>query len=334
MTFRPTLSQRRWLGCAVAACFLASFTLFAQELMRNLPPPPPDPNDFKVSSDVELVLLDVSVKDRDGGYPSELTREQFRILEDGKPVEISVFNKQDVPVTVGLVVDSSGSVRPKRSDVITASMTLVQKSNPKDELFLVTFNDSVRLGLPESMPFTDDYRTFRQTLLDIEPRGRTALYDGLKLGMKHLGNGRCDKKTLVVISDGGDNSSEATLDDVVRMAQESLATIYTVGIFTPDDKEKNPGVLKKLAALTGGQAFMTQGEPGELVPICEKIAKDIRNRYTIGYVPQADNGTGKARKIKVEVNAGDGRQFAVRTRTEYRPFSLRSAAAPSGNSLR
>lgn len=282
----------------------------------SVPPPPRDPNDFTVSSDVEVVLLDVSVKDSNGGFASGLTKDKFRVLEDGKQQPITIFSAQDIPVTVGLVVDYSGSVRPKRPEVITAALTFVQRSHPQDEVFVVNFNDTVKLGLPENTKFTDDIVMLRSALMGGEMRGRTSLYDGLKLALKHLEDGRRDKKTLVLIADGGDNMSETTEDEIFRLAEESAATIYTVGIYNPDDKDKNPGFLRRLANLTGGEYF----EPGsidQLVPVCEKIAKDIRNRYTIGYVPSNREFDGKVRKIRVLASAADRGKLSVRTRTHY-----------------
>ena len=292
--------------------------LFIPVEKTPLPPPPPevDPNDFRVSSDVELVLLDVSVKDKNGGFVSGLPRTAFKIFEDKQQQPITVFAAQDVPVTVGLVVDNSGSVRPKKAEIVTAALTFVTQSNAKDELFLVNFNDHVYFGLPDDMPFTDNRVLLRNAMLHNQPRGRTALYDAIRDALEHLEKGRLDKKTLVVISDGGDNASETTRDEIMRMAERSLATIYTVGIFNPDDKDKNPGFLKDLASLTGGEAYMPE-DISHLVGICEKIARDIRNRYTIGFVPPAHATEEKKRRLKIVATGEDGRVLEARTRTYY-----------------
>jgi VWFA-related protein len=280
--------------------------------------PPADPDAFTISSDVELVLLDVSVKDSEGGFVSGLSKDSFRIYDEGKPVPITVFASQDAPVTVGLVVDNSGSVRPKRPEVVTAALTFVQRSNPHDEMFVVNFNDSVWFGLPPAIPFSDNIHQLRSALLSNPTQGRTALYDAVKAALIHLEKGRMDKKTLVVISDGGDNASETSEKDVVEMAERSLATIYTIGIYDPDAKDKNPGFLKKLANLTGGLYFHPQ-ELRFLVRDCEQIAKDIRSRYTLGFVPAAhdDPGQRRVRRIKVIATGENQRPLKVRTRTHY-----------------
>jgi VWFA-related protein len=282
----------------------------------TLPPPPADPNDFRVSSEVELVLLDVSVKDEKGGFVSGLKKENFKIYDNKVEQPITVFAAQDVPVTVGLVVDNSGSVRPKKGEIVTAALTFVGQSNPHDEIFVVNFNDTVRLGLPRNVPFTDDRKLLRDALLLNPAQGRTALFDALQLALEHLEKGRLSKKTLVLISDGGDNSSGLKEDELMDMVDRSLATIYTVGIFNPGDKDKNPGFLKDLAKTSGGEAFIPENI-NHLVGICEKIARDIRNRYTIGFAPPADAHDGKEHKLKVVATGEAGRKMEVRTRTHY-----------------
>ena len=282
----------------------------------KVPPPPIDPDAYRVSSHVELVLLDVSVKNSDGGFVSGLEKADFKVFENKVEQTITAFNAQDVPVTVGLVVDNSGSVRPKKPEIITAALTFVTNSNPHDEIFIVNFNDRVMMGLREDMPFSADRNILRQALLKNPAQGRTALYDGLVTALEHLGKGRLSKKTLVLISDGGDNSSEISHDELMRKAEESLATIYTVGIYDANDRDKNPGFLKDLARTTGGEAFIPQN-PSHLVGVCEKIAKDIRNRYTIGYVPFNREYDGKPRKLKVIASSPEGKKYEVRTRTHY-----------------
>jgi VWFA-related protein len=295
----------------------------------KLPPPPEDPNEFRVSSEVDLVLLDVAVRDpKNGGFVSGLKKDQFQVFENKTETPITVFAAQDAPVTVGLVVDNSGSVRPKKAEIVTAALTFITESNPKDELFVVNFNDRVMFGLPDDVKFTDDRTLLRQALLSNPAQGRTALYDALKLALHHIEQGRLDKKTLVLVSDGGDNMSETTRDEIMEMAERSLATIYTVGIFNPDDKDKNPGFLKDLAKLTGGEAYMPENI-SHLVGVCQKIAHDIRNRYTLGFAPGSPND-GKRHRIKVVATGDDGRRLEARTRTHYvavpRQARSRSAA--------
>lgn len=311
----------------IAFLAAASLTvLIAQEITKPAPMPftypgpalpPIDPNDFKLSSDVELVLLDASVKDPKGGFVSGLKKENFHILENGKPQSITVFQAGDIPVTLGLVVDNSGSMRNKRPDVVVAALTFVQQSNPKDELFVVNFNDRVSFGLPPNQPFTDVHGPLREALLTNPVQGRTSLNDALKAALAHLEKGRQAKKTLVLISDGGDNMSETTDEEVFQLARLSRATIYTIGIYDASDRDRNPGFLKKLAAITGGQAYLPGDHEGRLVEVGEKIAKDIRTRYTIGYIPENRTMDGAVRKLRVSASDDSGTKFDVRTRTEY-----------------
>jgi len=284
----------------------------------KVPPPPPveDPNAFRVSSDVELVLLDVSVKDDAGGFVSGLKKEDFKIFENKVEQRVSVFQSQDVPVTVGLIVDNSGSIRRKKPEIVTAALTFVKNSNPSDEVFVVNFNDRVLMGLPDDMPFSGNINMLRQALLSNPAQGRTALYDALKTGLEHLDKGRLDKKTLVLVSDGGDNMSQTTKDEIMRMAEQSHATIYAVGLYDPDAKDKDPGFLKDLARITGGEAFLPHSDEN-IVQVCDKVAKDIRNRYTIGYVPSNREYDGKVRRLRVLASAPAGKKYQVRTRTHY-----------------
>lgn len=279
------------------------------------PPPPRTKSEYKISENVNLVLLDVSVKDKNGGYVSGLPKDAFTVLEDGKPQTITQFADNDIPVTVGLVVDNSGSMTPKKPDVITAGLAFIQASNPLDEWFVINFNDRVWRGLPPILPFTDDPKLLREALVKTDPAGRTALYDAILAGLQQLEMGRRDKKTLVVISDGGDNASTHDLDDVRREVLRSPATIYTIGVFNADDKEKDPGVLEKLAHVSGGVCYFPK-QLNEIIGTCRQIAKDIRTRYTIGYVPQQLNRKG-IRHIKVEVKAPGHEKLIARTRTSY-----------------
>jgi len=291
--------------------FLLFFTLavFAQDSIQN--------SDFKILTDVELVLLDVSVKDPDGGYVTGLARDQFQIYENGVLQKITEFDSGDVPVTVGLVMDNSGSMAPRRQNLIEAGVAFVEASNPQDQIFVVNFNDKVRRGLPDSIPFTDDVKLLRAALSKQPPEGQTALYDAVAVALKHLESGRRDKKALVVVSDGGDTCSTRSNKDVMRLIHESAATIYTVGIFDPDDPDRNPGVLKRIAGLTGGECFLP-GALEPILPICQKIARDIRNRYTIGYHPIRTNDKAAERKIRVVASSPERKKLIVRTRTGYR----------------
>jgi VWFA-related protein len=252
---------------------------------------------------------------------SGLTRDAFKVFDNNKEQSIRVFEAGDIPVTVGLVVDNSGSMRTKKAEVVTAALTFVTESNERDEMFVVNFNDRVRMGLPPDVPFSDNRELLRSALLNNPVQGRTALNDALKLALEHLQKGRRDKKTLILISDGGDNASELTQADIIHLAEESRATIYTIGIFDPEDKDKNPGFLKKLAQLTGGECYLPQ-HLDQMVDVCRKIAKDVRNRYAVGFVPPASELDGSVRKLRVVASAPERGKLVVRTRTHYVAASM------------
>jgi VWFA-related protein len=271
--------------------------------------------DVKFSSVSNLVLLDVSVKNSKGGYAPGLSKENFRVFEGGQLQTITHFSREDVPVTVGLVVDTSGSMGPKYSEVVTAATAFIHESNPSDEIFIVNFNDNVTEGLPPELPFSDNLDQLRAALSIAKPEGRTALYDAVAEALEHLEKGTRDKKTLVLISDGGDNHSSHTLDDIKRMVEKSRATIYTIGLFDEDDQDKNTRVLQQLSGMSGGETYLPQ-ETSEVTEICRRVAKDMRARYTIGYVPALMDRAG-LHKIKIAASQPDGQRLVVHARTSY-----------------
>ncbi|HEY3458291.1 MAG TPA: VWA domain-containing protein [Bryobacteraceae bacterium] len=270
---------------------------------------------YTISDNVDLVLLDVSVKDPHGGFVTGLQKSNFRVFEDGHPREITHFASVDTPVTVGLVVDDSGSMRGKRPEVVMAGLAFAKSSNPQDEFFVINFNNSVVRGLPPQLPFTDDLQTLRAALYYGQPVGQTALYDAIAYGLRHLDLGHRDKRTLIVVSDGGDNVSDLSLSELMHLVVASRATIYTVGLFNPVNRDLNPGVLRKLANVSGGEYFEPKALD-QVIPTLEKISKDIRNRYTVGYTPDEKNDRRKVRSIKVTAER-QGRKLLVKTRTTY-----------------
>jgi Ca-activated chloride channel family protein len=273
------------------------------------------PREYTIRTTSRLLLLDAGVRDATGGFVSGLVSENFKVYEDGKPQQITQFAHADIPVTVGLVVDESASMRPKRTEVITAGLAFIQASNPQDKIFIINFNEKARRGLPETMLFSDEVKQLREALWRGVPEGRTALYDAIEMALHHLEYGRRDKKALVVVSDGGDNVSlhkvKQMLDDVLT----SVATIYAIGIFDENDPDKSPGILSRIAHLSGGNAYFPS-KLDEVVSICQDIAKDIRNRYTIGYVPSAGEGIS-VRHIKVLARSPNGKKLIVRSRSTY-----------------
>jgi Ca-activated chloride channel family protein len=238
---------------------------------------------YTLSVDVDLAVFNVTVLDSDHRPVTGLTADNFHIYEDGHEQRIKIFQAEDTPATLGLVIDNSGSMANKRRDVVTAALAFINASQRDDEMFVVDFNRRAWLGLPASIPFTNNIADLRATLIETRTEGTTALYDALDLSLNHLKKGMHQRKALVLLSDGGDNASVLKLEEVLRMAQQSSATIYCIGIYDPFAKDKNPGVLKKIAKVTGGEWYFPTNS-SDLQDIWRRIAGSIRAQYTIAYV--------------------------------------------------
>jgi Ca-activated chloride channel homolog len=275
-----------------------------------------EPEGVNFSAEVNLVVLHATVRNRKGGFVSGLRQENFQVFEDDQPETIRLFHHEDVPVAVGLVVDNSGSMRSKRKDVTAAALAFVRSSNPHDQMFIVNFNEHVMFGLPNTKLFSASPAELESALNGVPASGKTALYDAILAGLNHLNEATLDKKVLVVVSDGGDNASHHTLSQVLEAAGRSDAIIYTIGLFDEYDEDSNPGVLKKIARATGGEAFLPK-ETSAVVEICERIAADIRNQYTIGYIPSNRILDNSYRAIRLIATGPHGGKYLVRTREGY-----------------
>lgn len=275
----------------------------------------PDQEAFRISMDVDWVVLQASVHDHGGHSVAKIRQQDFEVFEDGKPQEIRLFRQEDTPVTVGLVIDHSGSMREKLAHVTTAARAFVRSSNSHDQMFVLNFNEHVSPGLPLGMQFSDSAEQLGNAIWSSQARGTTALYDAVIEALERLRKGTSDKKVLLVISDGGDNASTARLEQVLKVAEQSSATIYTIGIFDPDDPDKNPRVLSRLARESGGEAFFPH-QLDETVQICERIARDIRDQYTIGYVSMKHKD-GEYHKIRLVARPDGSKKLWVRTRPGY-----------------
>ena len=183
-------------------------------------------------------------------------------------------------------------------------------------MFVVNFNENVTLDLPDTVRFTNSSDELERAIWKAPATGMTALYDAIAKALEQLQAGSRDKKVLIVVSDGGDNASTYSLAQVMNLAEQSSAIIYTIGIFDEEDPDQNPRVLNRLAQATGGEAFFPD-QLSESVAICERIARDIRNQYTIGYVPSNTTRNGTYRAIRVAARAPDHGKLVVRTRTGY-----------------
>jgi VWFA-related protein len=277
------------------------------------------------SSSSELVVLPVVVTDKQGRYVSDLDREHFTVFDNGRRVPIDIFTNEDTPLTIGVIIDASGSMRLKMPDVVSATLAFARFSNPQDEVFAIRFNDDVQNVIRDrQFLLAEDLGTLNGALRSMRPDGRTSLYDALKAGIDQLALGSRARKVLVVISDGGDNASEATLDQVLARARESNAAIYTIGIFAVDDPDRNPGVLKSLSRATGGERFLPKST-ADLMQVCERIAREIRSGYTIGYAPPDRDGS--YHRVRVDVQPPSAQKVNIRTRPGY--FAAGRATQPN-----
>jgi Ca-activated chloride channel homolog len=311
----PALSQIS----AVLLFFLIVLPGFSQpqESWQSRPRPNNQgDNQDTIKINVDLVVLHATVQTHKGIPVSGLGKEAFQVYEDGVLQEIESFSHEDIPVTVGLVIDNSGSMRPKRAEVITAALAFARASNTKDQIFVVNFNEHVSFGLPANTPFTDKTAQLEFALSKVTAAGMTALYDAVAAALEHLKKGDRDKQSLIVISDGADNASRHNLARIMLLARQSEAIIYTIGVYDRDDPDRNPGSLKRIAKATGGEAFLP-GAVKDVVQICERIARDIRTQYTITYVPKDIKYDGKYRVIQVKAGASGQGRLMVRARAGY-----------------
>jgi len=284
-------------------------------------------------SDTRLVVLHASVTDRKGKLLTNLNQGDFKIFENGQPQQIKIFRREDVPVSLGIVIDDSGSMSTKRTRVEAAALAMVRESNPQDEVCVINFNDDAFLDVP----FTNDVHKMEQGLARIDSRGGTAMRDALNMSLDYTREkAKKDKKVLLVITDGNDNASNISLESVVRRSNQADTLVYAIGLFTEEEKHeatKARRALKELTSATGGLAFYPK-DVSEVQALAVEVARDIRRQYTIYYTPAVQALDGSYRQIKVTVEA-PGKPM-VRTRSGYyaTPDSVDKNASgnPSTNS--
>jgi len=282
----------------------------------------------KISVTTEAVVVPVRVTDGSGNCVRGLTQDDFRVYENGKPQQIAFFQDADTPITAGLIVDHSGSMRPKLRQVASAVYELAHTSDAQDEMFVVNFGDDVSLPALDGKPFTNDAEVLEHAVTAAGAAGQTALYDAIVEGLRHLQLGTLNKKALVIVSDGGDDASKHKYSEVLDLARQSQAVIYAIGLVGGSNEEENPGLLRRLAKDTGGLAFFPQSVES-VVDISKQIAADLREQYTLGYVPEGRAGDTSFRKITVKITAPGGGRWRVRTRLGYaRPAEEHASGAP------
>lgn len=275
---------------------------------------PDDPTVFTFRTDTRLVDLHASVVDKQGHLVLNLPQSAFTISENGVRQEIKMFRREDVPVSLGLIVDNSASMHDKRAKVASAVLALVAASNSEDEVFIMNFNEEASLV----QDYTNSILALEDALKTINSRGGTAMRDALRMGIEHLKHGgKREKKILLVVTDGEDNSSVETLDHVIQSAQQTDVIIYGVGLLSdeePREAEHAKRALDALTFATGGQVWYPQ-ELSEVEGIAREVAHEIRNQYILGYISSNQAQDGTFRKIRVAVSApGDP---TVRTRSGY-----------------
>ncbi len=328
-----------FLGCLAVAAPPAQGQNdpFSPVQQPNVPPPPPDaqqPPGARLKSTVDLVALHVTVTDKRGDLVTDLNKSDFRVFENKVRQDISLFSRADVPVSAGLVIDNSGSMREKRAQVNAAAMTFVKTSNPQDEMFVVNFNDEYYLDTPGD--FTNSQKALEDALSRIDTHGSTALYDAVVGSLNHLKKAHRDKRVLLLVTDGDDDASRMTFPETIRAAIKSNATIYAIGVYSQDDREhdkrmvrRSTKILRELAEATGGRAYFP-ADLAQVQPICQRVAREIRSQYTIGYYPTNLRQDGSFREVSVKVIAPKGMgKLDVLTRPGY--FAPTANAGQSGN---
>ncbi|HWG48222.1 MAG TPA: VWA domain-containing protein [Candidatus Acidoferrales bacterium] len=264
---------------------------------------------------VDEVTLHATVLDRNHHIVTDLGERDFTVYENGEPQQIKDFRREDVPVSIGILVDNSGSMRTKRNAVSKAVVNLVQASNPNDEVFVVNFNDEPYLD----QDFTNQIPQMKEALDRVDSRGGTALYDAVYAAADHLAKAaKLQKKILLVVTDGEDNESRMSLEEAIRAVQnDSGPEIYTIGILGDEGKQRRAKrALEALSIQTGGVAFFPRNLD-EVDEISRAVAHDIRNQYSITYKPTNPQSNGGWREVKVVAHASGYRDLEVRTRKGY-----------------
>jgi Ca-activated chloride channel homolog len=278
---------------------------FAQGPERpNVAPPQPSKKaDDAIKMDVELALVNVTVTEPYNRPVTGLEKDNFRAYEDGVEQEIVQFSSEDVPVSIGVIFDLSGSMSDKLEKAREALVQFFRTANPKDEFFMVTFNDRA----VATSDFTTNVDELQNKMMYTTAGGRTALFDGIYLGLSKMRSAHNGKKALLVISDGGDNHSRYTENDVRNFLKEADCQLYAIGVYDANDMGRSreerygPTLLSELAEMSGGRAFPVT-RLADLPDIATKIAMELRNQYVLGYIPSNSEHDGSWRRIRVRVD--------------------------------
>ncbi len=264
-------------------------------------------------AEIRLVVLHATVRNDRGELVTNLDRGAFTVYENGRRQPIVVFRRDDIPVSLGLLIDNSGSMRPVRAKVEEAALALARASNPQDEMFVLNFADKARIDVP----FTSEVGVLEAGIARVDAIGGTAIRDAVDAGEAYL-NARAtrDRKVLLVVTDGNDNASEVTLDQIRQTAEQHEITIYAIGLFGDASRAKAAHhELDQLTERTGGLAYYPPTLE-EVDAVALDIARQIRRQYTLAYAPFGQALDGSYRTIKVA--AAGAERYSVRTRAGYR----------------
>src|SRR5215475_5949197 len=256
-----------------------------------------DATTFKLNVDVDLTELHVSVTDEQDRPVGNLVKESFTLLEDSIEQKISIFKHEDVALSLGLVIDNSRSIEPRKKRLDAAALSFVQKGNPDDETFIVHFDERPKL----TIDFTDDISDLERALTMTRPFGRTAIYDALVFALQHMERARHTKKVLLLITDGVDNSSQHTVEEVLEAAKRSGVAIYTLGLLSASEGEKAEETLLHIAETTGGRAFFPENVDQARISM-ERVARDLREQYLLGYFStRPRDGTWRSIRLDIKL---------------------------------
>lgn len=317
------MRRRNKMRFTTAAILVAATLRVLAPLAAQDPPKNEAKEDAVFSTDTRLKVLHATVFDKSGKFVTNLPQSAFQVYEDGKLQPIKIFKREDIPVSMGIIVDNSGSMRDKRQKVEAAALALVQESNRDDEVFIVNFNDEAYLDTE----FTNDIKLMQQGLTKIDSRGGTAMRDAIRMSIDHLKEkGKRDKRVLLVVTDGNDNASQVSLETMVRAAQDSETIVFAIGLLSDEERReasKAKRALMTLTEATGGQAFFPK-DASEVERIAHQVARDLRNQYTIAYTPTNSALDGTYRTVKVIANGPN--KPVVRTQSGYYASNAKSKA--------
>jgi Ca-activated chloride channel homolog len=290
---------------------------FATAQFPQLPPPPAPPvteGKPNFTTETREVTLHVSVLDRNDRLITDIPRSAFHVYENDVEQAIKVFKREDVPVSMCILIDSSGSMRDKHSSVVAAALALVKASNPEDEICFVNFNDEAYLD----QPFTNSLQKLEEAMSKIDSRGGTAMRNAISGAVDYVKQeAKREKRVLVVVTDGNDNASEMKLEELVRKVRDSEVLVYLIGLLNQEERgeaRRAKRAMEDLAEASGGLDYYPDNI-SEVQKITPQIANEIRNQYTLAYTPTNTELDGSYRRVRVEVK-GIGRH-TVRTRPGY-----------------